>query len=164
MIKLVISDAVKPHRRARSHQEIERGAHKARASAKGASKPPAAIGSLLTNVTRTNPQVALGSSCRKLQISPAVRSPVMGHAQNFCPLQGQQLRSDSAESIKGNLAIPDKALVRAAFIRDALKRATRNFQALPRQGEGLCEMSDDLALFFELAGGICCISHSLFSS
>jgi hypothetical protein len=56
----------------------------------------------------------------------------MGHAQNFYPFQGQQPRLDSVESIKGNLAIPNKALVRAAFIRDGLKRATRNFQALPR--------------------------------
>jgi hypothetical protein len=56
----------------------------------------------------------------------------MGHAQNFCPLQGQQPQLDSAESIKGNLAIPNKAIVRAAFIRDALKSSTRNFQALPR--------------------------------
>jgi hypothetical protein len=56
----------------------------------------------------------------------------MGHAQDFCPFQGQQPRLDSAESIKGNLAIPIKALVRAAFIRDALKRAAHNFQALPR--------------------------------
>jgi len=45
----------------------------------------------------------------------------MGHAQNFCPFQGQLPQLDSAESIKGNLAIPNKALVRAAFIRDALK-------------------------------------------
>jgi hypothetical protein len=87
----------------------------------------------------------------------------MGHAQNFCPFQGQQPQLDSAKSIKGNLAIPNKALVRAAFIRDALKSSTRDFQALPRRGEGQREMSDDLALFFELAGGICCISHSLFS-
>jgi hypothetical protein len=56
----------------------------------------------------------------------------MGHAQNFCPLQGQQPQLDSAESIKGNLAITYKAIVRAAFIRDALKSSTRNFQALPR--------------------------------
>jgi hypothetical protein len=51
----------------------------------------------------------------------------MGNAQNICPFQGQQPRLDSAESIKGNLAIPNEALVRAAFIRDALKSGTRDF-------------------------------------
>ena len=47
-------------------------------SANGAGNPPAAIECLLTNVTRTNPQVALGSSFSKVTISSAVSSSVTG--------------------------------------------------------------------------------------
>src|SRR6266566_7959227 len=51
---------------------------KGRPSANDAGKPPAAIDSLLTNVSRTNPQVALGSSFSKVRISSAVSSSITG--------------------------------------------------------------------------------------
>jgi len=87
----------------------------------------------------------------------------MSHAHNFCGFHGQLPRSDPIESIARCRAILHKGLVCPAFIRDARKGGTRDFQALPRQCKGLCEMSDDLVLFLEFACCICCIGRSLFS-
>src|SRR5882724_5098551 len=53
---------------------------------KGAGKPPGATEVLLTKVTRTNPQVALGFSCSRFRISFAVRFPAMVVTGSVCAL------------------------------------------------------------------------------
>src|SRR5437763_15747231 len=53
---------------------------KGRPSENGGGSPPAVIDCYLTNVTRTNPHVALGSRSNNLRISSGIRSSVTGES------------------------------------------------------------------------------------
>jgi len=76
VIELLVADSMEPHRRSRRHHEIK--SRPKRSAAKGAGSPPGSIDSLLRNVDRTKPQVALGSSFKRDRISSALMSSVMG--------------------------------------------------------------------------------------
>src|SRR6266516_4496991 len=88
---------------------------KGRPSANGAGNPPAAIDCLLANVTRTNPQVSLGSSFSKVRISSAVSSSVTGVTfGEFCDLaasEGTALTTPLVDAVE-QLSAPERLRVR----------------------------------------------------
>src|SRR6266516_773856 len=106
---------------------------KGRPSANGAGNPHAAIDCLLTNVTRTNPQVALGSSFSKVTISSAVSSSVKGVTfGTFCDLAA----SDGNNVAALTTAVPCRARRRRLQHQSDRTRA----RAGQPQGEALREL------------------------